>query len=62
MKICAAEIKGRGIAAFYARRRLRWTYRARRRLSWRTHALATDGLPLWDGVSTIQGTPGAPGL
>ena len=55
MTVYVAEIEGRGIAAFYAEDGAAAMVRVRDRL-FRDDlmVLATDGLPLWDGVADIQ--------
>ena len=61
MTICVAAIKGRGIAAFYAENGAAAMVRVRDRL-FRDDlmVLATDGLPLWDGMADIQVRPAFP--
>jgi hypothetical protein len=55
MTVYVAAIKGRGIAAFYAENGAAAMDRVRDRL-FRDDlmVLATDGLPLWDGMADIQ--------
>lgn len=55
MTIYVAEVKGRGIAAFHADSDLEAEGRVRDRL-FRDDlmVLATDGLPLWDGIADVQ--------
>jgi|SRR5262245_36122003 len=62
MTIYVAEIKGRGIAAFQAETDALAEHSVRDRV-FRDDlmALATDGLPLWDGVTTIQVRQARPG-
>ena len=61
MTIYVAAIKGRGIAAFYAENGAAAMVRVRDRL-FRDDlmVLATDGLPLWDGMADIQVRPAVP--
>lgn len=62
MTIYVAEIKGRGIAAFHAETgALAQLFVRDRVFRDDLMALATDGLPLWDGVTKIlirQAQPG----
>jgi hypothetical protein len=61
MTIYVAAIKGRGIAAFYAENGVAAMVRVRDRLFCDDlMVLATDGLPLWDGVADIQVRPAFP--
>jgi|SRR5215813_10093094 len=62
MTIYIAEIKGRGIAAFHAESDALAEHSVRDRV-FRDDlmALATDDLPLWDGMSTIQVRRARPG-
>lgn len=54
MTIYVAEIKGRGIAAFHADSTLAAELVVRNRFFGDDlMALATDGLPLWDGMTDI---------
>jgi len=61
MTVYVAAIKGRGIAAFYAENGAAAMVRVRDRL-FRDDlmVLATDGLPLWDGMADIQVRPAFP--
>ena len=61
MTVYVAAIKGRGIAAFYAENGTAPMVRVRDRL-FRDDlmVLATDGLPLWDGMADIQVRPAFP--
>jgi hypothetical protein len=61
MTVYVAEIEGRGIAAFYAENGAAAMVRVRDRL-FRDDlmVLATDGLPLWDGMADIQLRPAFP--
>jgi hypothetical protein len=58
MTVYVAAIKGRGIAAFYAETGAAAMVRVLDRL-FRDDlmVLATDGLPLWDGMAEIQVRP-----
>jgi len=58
MTVYVATIKGRGIAVFYAENGAAAMVRVRDRL-FRDDlmVLATDGLPLWDGMADIQVRP-----
>ena len=61
MTVYVATIKGRGIAAFYAEKGAAAMVRVLDRL-FRDDlmVLATDGLPLWDGMADIQVRPAFP--
>jgi hypothetical protein len=61
MTVYVAAIKDRGIAAFYAENGAAAMVRVRDRL-FRDDlmVLATDGLPLWDGMADIQVRPAFP--
>ena len=61
MTVYVAAIKGRGIAAFYAENGAAAMVRVHDRL-FRDDlmVLATDGLPLWDGMADIQVRPAFP--
>ena len=61
MTVYVAAIKGRGIAAFYAESGVAAMVRVRDPL-FRDDlmVLATDGLPLWDGMADIQVRPAFP--
>jgi hypothetical protein len=61
MTIYVAAIKGRGVAAFYAKNGAAAVVRVRDRLFCDDlMVLATDGLPLWDGMADIQVRPASP--
>ena len=61
MTVYVVEIEGRGIAAFYAENGAAAMVRVRDPL-FRDDlmVLATDGLPLWDGMADIQVRPAFP--
>jgi hypothetical protein len=61
MTVYVAAIKGRGIAAFYAENGAAAMVRVLDPL-FRDDlmVLATDGLPLWDGMADIQVRPAFP--